>query len=61
MSDWITIADAAERLQMNHKTIRAMIARGELEARRIGPHAIRIPARALDDIGQPLQYRGGAA
>lgn len=61
MSDWITIADAAARLRVNPKTVRRMIARGEIEARRIGPRLIRVNPLALGDLGQPLQHGGGAA
>jgi excisionase family DNA binding protein len=61
MSDWITIADAAERLRMNHKTVRRMITRGEIEAKRFGPRLIRINPASLETFGSPLQYKGGGA
>lgn len=49
----ISIAEAADRLSVSTKTIRRLIARGELPARRIGT-LVRIPAESLDTVGRPL-------
>jgi excisionase family DNA binding protein len=43
---WITIAEAATRLSLSTKTVRRMISRGDLPARRIGPRLIRVDARS---------------
>jgi excisionase family DNA binding protein len=53
----LTVAEAATRLGVNHKTIRRAIARGELAARRIGPRLIRIRISDLDALGSPLGAR----
>lgn len=50
---YVTISEAAERLALSTKTVRRLIARGELPALRIG-RSIRIPATALDTLGRPL-------
>jgi len=50
----LTVADAATRLGVDHKTIRRMITRGDLPARRVGPRLIRIRTVDLDAIGSPL-------
>lgn len=59
--DWGTIPDAADRLKVSTKTIRRMISRGEIEARRFGTRAIRVNLDTLADAGTPLQYLGGGA
>lgn len=56
---WTTIPEAADRLEVSTKTIRRMIARGEIEARRIGPRLIRVRLDQLGDLGQPLAWQGG--
>lgn len=56
---WGTIAEAAEWIGVNPRTIRRMISRGELEARRIGPRLIRVRMDKLDSLGQPLAWNGG--
>ncbi|WP_460774227.1 helix-turn-helix domain-containing protein [Microbacterium sp. GXF7504] len=50
----LSIADAAARLGVSPKTIRRAIARGDLDARRIGARLIRIRVADLDAYGQPL-------
>lgn len=50
----ISIADAAQALAVSPRTIRRMIARGELPARRIGPRLVRILAADVDDLGRAL-------
>ncbi len=57
---WGTIPEAADRLKVSTKTIRRLIADGELPARRIGARMIRVDLDAIDKLGQPLQYTGGA-
>jgi len=54
--EWLTVAQCAERYQLSIKTIRRMIARGEIEANRFGPRLIRVNADSLALVGRPLQY-----
>ena len=50
----ISIAEAADRLSLSTKTVRRMISRGDLPARRIGSRTIRIDAAALNFLGRAL-------
>lgn len=50
----LSVAEAATRHGVDHKTIRRAIARGDLAARRIGPRLIRIRVADLDSWGTPL-------
>ncbi len=50
----LSVAEAALRLGVDSKTIRRMIARGDLPARRIGPRLIRIRVADIDAVGTPL-------
>ena len=43
---WGTIPEAADRLQVSTRTIRRMITRGEIPARRIGARMIRVDLTA---------------
>jgi len=53
---WITVQQAAEELQVSTKTIRRMISRGELEAKRVGPRLIRIRSLGEQTIGRELVW-----
>ena len=55
----LTIDEAAAWLGVNHHTVRRMIARGELKARRWGRKVIRIDAADLKRAGR-LIPAGGA-
>lgn len=55
-TQFATIREAQEVTKLSRHTIRRMIERGELKARKVG-RQIRIPWSALDEIGTPL---GGA-
>ena len=55
--DWRSINAAAASRRVSPKTIRRMIARGELYAERVGPKLIRVDLNSL--TGRPLG--GGAA
>ncbi|WP_341579005.1 helix-turn-helix domain-containing protein [Microbacterium schleiferi] len=59
--EYLTIAQVADAKGVATKTIRRMIARGEIEAYRFGPRLIRIPAGAVASALEPMQYREGAA
>lgn len=56
-SDMLTIAQAAEQLNVHKNTVRNLIKRGELEAVRYGRNLIRIPSASLESLGTP--YVGG--
>jgi excisionase family DNA binding protein len=51
------VAEAAIYLDITEKTVRKMIARGELPAYRINPRTIKIKIADLDALGQRI---GGA-
>jgi excisionase family DNA binding protein len=53
---WGTIAAAASVLGVDPVTVRRMITRGEIEARRFGPRLIRVNMVALAGAGSPLHY-----
>lgn len=55
--EWLTIEQTAELLQLSTKTVRRMISRGDLEARRIGPRLIRVRNFEHDEIGRELVWR----
>lgn len=57
-ADWGTIAEAAAALRVTPRTIRNMIARGDLEARRFGPKLIRVNLASMAAKARPLQYAG---
>lgn len=52
-SDFLTPHDAAVRWGVSLRTVRSMIASGELEAVRIGPRSIRIPVAAVHAAERP--------
>ena len=56
--EWGTIDVAMARYDLSRDTVRRMIARGEIEARRFGPRLIRVN---LASMGRPLQFTGDAA
>lgn len=61
VSEWDTIAAAAKRFKLSPETIRRMISRGEIEARRFGPRLIRVNLASIESAATPLQYVGGDA
>ena len=52
---WFSIQEAADHLGVNAFTIRRMIDRGELKARRFSKRVIRIKAYDLDRAGEPVE------
>lgn len=60
-SDWGTIQKAADLLDVSTDTIRRMISRGEIDARRFGPRLIRVNLASIIENARPLQYAGGDA
>lgn len=55
LTDHVSIQDAASALAVSTKTVRRLIARGDLPAKRIGLRMIRIPVAALDGLGRDIQ------
>ncbi|MCK2031757.1 helix-turn-helix domain-containing protein [Methylobacterium radiotolerans] len=58
---WGTIDDGANEFKVSPDTIRRMITRGEIEAKRFGPRLIRVNLASIEAAGRPLQYLGGDA
>jgi excisionase family DNA binding protein len=57
---FISVNEAAERLGVEHKTIRRSIARGDLKAYKVGrTAAIRIDVAELDALLRPIPTTGG--
>lgn len=49
-TEWFTIEQAANRLQMSTRTVRRRITDGSLPAQRLGPRLIRVNAQSLRDF-----------
>ena len=56
-----TLDAAAERLDVNPRTIRRMIARGELTGYRFGDRALRVDQAEVDAAMRPIPTVNGAA
>jgi len=54
---YVTVEEAAQALAVSRDTIRRMIRRGELDARKIGK-SVRVTAESLATVGQPLAVAG---
>lgn len=52
--EWVTINQAAEYLGADRETIRRMISRGDLRARKYGQRFIRVSLASLREFGEPL-------
>lgn len=57
--EWVTLDDAAAHFNVSRATIRRMITRGEVEARRFGPRLVRVRIPDVVAAARPLQYVGG--
>lgn len=55
LPDYLSVAEAASALSVSTKTVRRLIARGDLPAKRIGSRMIRIAIAALDGLGRDMQ------
>jgi len=51
---WLTPDEFATQARVSTRTVRRWCASGVVPARRIAGHTLRIPAAALDAIGEPL-------
>lgn len=56
---WITPDEAAERLGCTTRTVRNMIARGELTGYRLGTRSIRLDIDEVDDLLRRIPTTGG--
>lgn len=50
----VTLADAAHHLGISHRTLRYWIAEGRLTAYRVGPRLVRLDAREVDALVEPI-------
>ncbi len=58
---WVPIDEASEYFSLHRDTIRRMITRGEIEAKRFGPKLIRVNLASIERAAKPLQFTGGDA
>jgi excisionase family DNA binding protein len=59
---YISLETAAERLEVHPRTVRRMIARGDLTGFRMGSaRLVRIDATELDRLAHPIPTAGGGA
>lgn len=58
---WGTVQEAADAYRLSPDTVRRMITRGEIEARRFGPRLIRVNLGSIATAGQPVELVGGDA
>ena len=56
---WLSQAEAAEYLGITDRTLRRMVARGELPAYRMGPRLTRFDLSDLDATMRPIPTGGG--
>ncbi len=54
----VSIAEAADFLSVSVPTVRRMIQRGELPARKLSPQVIRVRVSDLDALGEPAANIG---
>jgi len=57
---WGTLAEAGEHLQLSPWTVRRMISRGQIHARKFGQQ-IRVDMSTLDTAGDSLTWQGRAS
>jgi excisionase family DNA binding protein len=57
---YIPIEQASTYLSVDKKTIRRMIARGDLTGYRAGPRLIRVDLNEVDALLRPIPTAGGA-
>jgi hypothetical protein len=57
---YASLAGAGEYADINPKTIRRLIARGELTGYRLGTRVLRVDLNELDSLFQPIPTANGA-
>jgi excisionase family DNA binding protein len=50
----LSLTEAADRLGCSPRTLRRMVASGELEARRVGKRLLRVCAEDVDALARPI-------
>ena len=58
---WSELAPAAQYAHISTKTLRRMIAAGELRAYRFGPRLLRVDLNEVDALFRPIPTAGDAA
>lgn len=56
---WVTQAEAAQYLGITDRTVRRLVASGELKAYRLGPRLLRIDQADVDALLRPIPTAGG--
>lgn len=56
---WLSQREAADYLGITDRTLRRMIARGDIAANRLGPRLMRIDRAELDAAMRPIPVGGG--
>lgn len=54
LPQWVAPSRVADHLGVSEKTVRRLIASGDLEARRMGKRLIRVSRDSLLALGQPV-------
>ena len=54
MGTLLTIREFSEQANVSTRTTARWLAAGLIPGRRIGPRTVRIPASALDTVGEPI-------
>jgi len=57
LPSFVTVDEAAQALAVSRDTIRRMIRRGELDARKIGK-SVRVTSESVVNVGKPLAVAG---
>ena len=55
---WASLAVAADHLAVSEKTLRRMIAAGDVRGYRVGSRLVRVDMNELDALASPLPTRG---
>lgn len=58
---WLSQAEAADYLGITDRTLRRMVARGDLPGYRLGPRLTRFDQSDLDALLRPIPAAGGGA
>jgi excisionase family DNA binding protein len=61
ISSWVTINEVAQYLHCTTRTVRRLIATGDLPAYRLGDRMIRLDMRDVDGLLRRVPTAGGAA
>lgn len=56
---WASLSLGAEYLGVSEKTLRRLIASGQINGYRIGARLLRVDLNELDDLASPIPTAGG--